>query len=481
MSQAMRSDLVRQITCVALLGAAVVALAIPAVAGAASVAYIDNGEVWLSSLDGAQKARLATPVVNADGDTETWLDVAHSDNGRIVAVRNKPGRMSQFSWFKVWEPDGSSTVEGPLNAPSGWAIYVYPLGFDITADGSHMAYGYSNTSSCCPTTLALGTYVRPVTNSVLDPINVASATRPSLLGSRMVAIDDSSSPHVVQTQNAGGNPYNDAFTPWLDTTGVGLDLNRVDVAANGQLTALGYETWSGGTQTVGKVAVLTTQGVDAAPTFPAAVDCFVPASGVAMDGSLSMDATALAWKDEGGVKVAGTPTTSADPCVMSSAPVVISASGQHPAIGGADVAKFQPTPTSTEQPPTTPGTSSPPPAAPPVQTGAVVTPKAPVLTVPAKLTAKALASARGVAVKVKVSGPGKVVITGRVPAKLMARSGKPRVVATGQATARSAGVVTVRLRFNAAARKRVRRLKGARLTLLVTHGGRSSTRSIKLR
>jgi hypothetical protein len=68
-----------------------------------------------------------------------------------------------------------------------------------------------------------------------------------------------------------------------------------------------------------------------------------------------------------------------------------------------------------------------------------------------------------------------------VPAKLMARSGKPRVVATGQATARSAGVVTVRLRFNAAARKRVRRLKGARLALQVTHGGRSSTRSVNLR
>ena len=48
-----------------LLAAVVAAVASPAVAGAASVAYVDNGEVWLSSLDGAQKARLATPVVNA--------------------------------------------------------------------------------------------------------------------------------------------------------------------------------------------------------------------------------------------------------------------------------------------------------------------------------------------------------------------------------------------------------------------------------
>ena len=30
-------------------------------AGAASIAYVDGGEVWLSSLDGTQKVRLATP------------------------------------------------------------------------------------------------------------------------------------------------------------------------------------------------------------------------------------------------------------------------------------------------------------------------------------------------------------------------------------------------------------------------------------
>ena len=72
----------------AALAAVVAAFAMPAVAGAASVAYVDKGEVWLASLDGVQKARLAVPVVNANGETEEWLDVAQSDGGRIVAVRN---------------------------------------------------------------------------------------------------------------------------------------------------------------------------------------------------------------------------------------------------------------------------------------------------------------------------------------------------------------------------------------------------------
>jgi hypothetical protein len=154
-------------------------LAAPSVAEAASIAYVENGEVWVSSLDGARKARLAGPVVNGNGATEKWLAVAASDGGRIVAARNVPGRMSQFSWFKVWEPNGTSTVEGPLNAPTGWTVYVYPLGFDVTADGQHMVYGYSNSSGCCPINFGRGFYVRPVTNSVLDPIIVSGPEEPT--------------------------------------------------------------------------------------------------------------------------------------------------------------------------------------------------------------------------------------------------------------------------------------------------------------
>ena len=236
-------------------------------AGAASIAYVDGGEVWLSSLDGAQKVRLATHVVNSSGETEKWLAVAASDNGRIVAARNFPGRISRFSSFKVWEPNGTSTVEGPLNAPNGWTTYVYPLGFDVTADGVHMVYGYSNSSSCCPISFAQGTYVRPVTNSSLDPINVSGWEHPTLFGNRMIA-------QSGETVNVQGDaaPYGTTFSPWLDVSGTGLELRRTDVAANGQLAAIELEQWDGGGQTVGKIAVLATQGVDQPPAFPAAVE-----------------------------------------------------------------------------------------------------------------------------------------------------------------------------------------------------------------
>jgi hypothetical protein len=435
-------------------------LTVSPAANAASIAYVQGGEVWLSSLDGKQKVRLATPVVNGAGQTEKWLAVAASDSGRIVAARNVPGRISRFSWFKVWEPNGTSTVEGPLNAPAGWTVYVYPLGFDVTADGRHMVYGYSNSSSCCPISFAEGTYVRPVTNSALDPIVISGQQEPTLFGSRVIAHEGA----TLNVQTTAATPYGTDFTPWLDVSATGLELRRTDLAANGRLAALELEQWSGGSQTIGRIAVVATQGVDQPPTF--AVDCFVPASGVAKEASLSADATRIAWKDDQGLKVAGAPTTAADPCALTSPPVVISPTASQGAIGGANVAAFLPAP-----PPARPPTGGPPP------TGGA----APVVTVPRKVTRTALARAKGVPIKVKVARAGKVKISGTVPARILRRRGRPIIVATGSATAKRAGTVRVRVRLTAAARKQRKRLKGARMTLRVSQGRLSTTTRVRLR
>ena len=445
--------------------AIVLLLTLAPAAGAASIAYVDGGEVWLSSLDGTQKVRLATPVVNTAGETEPWSAVAASDSGRIVAVRNFPGRMSSFSWFKVWEPDGTSTVEGPLNAPSGWTTYLYPLGFDVTADGKHMVYGYSNTSGCCPISFARGTYVRPVSNSPIDPINLSGEEHPTLFGSRVI----SHSGATVYVQTTSSPPYGPDFAPWLDASGTGLELRRTDIAANGRLAALEGEQWNGGTQTIGKIGVIATQGVDQPPTF--AVDCTMPASGIAKDVSLSADATRISWRDGQGLKVAGTPTTAAEPCVLTSPPVVISPTASEGAIGGANVAPFLPAP-----PPAGPSAGGPPSTGGPSTGGA-----APVATVPRRVTTKALAGARGVPIKVEVGRAGKVKLSGTVPARTLRRKGRPVVVATGSATAKRAGTVTVRLRLTAAAHKQRKRLKRARMTLRVSQGGLTTTKRVRLR
>jgi hypothetical protein len=438
-------------------------LTIAPAAGAASIAYIDGGEVWLSSLDGTQKVRLATHVVNSAGETEKWLAVAASDSGRIVAARNFPGRISRFSSFKVWEPNGTSTIEGPLSAPAGWSIYIYPLGFDITADGSHMVYGYSNSSGCCPGTVAHGFYVRPVSNSVLDPIDTSGQENPTLFGNRVIAHSGS----TVNVQGTSAPPYGTDFTPWLDTAATLLDVRRTDVAANGKLHAIELEEWSGGTQTIGKIALISMQSVDQSPTFPAAVDCYVPASGVAREPSLSADAARIAWTDGQGLKVAGAPTSAADPCELTAPPVVISPTASQGAIGGANMAAFLP--------------ASPPGGGGPSGGGPSTGGGAPAATVPKKITRGALATSKGVPIKVRVKRAGKVKIRGTVAAKVLRRKGKPVVVATGSATAKRAGTVTVRLRLTATGRKQRKRLKGARMSLRITQGKLSTTKRVTLR
>ena len=86
----------------------------------------------------------------------------------------------------------------------------------------------------------------------------------------------------------------------------------------------------------------------------------------------------------------------------------------------------------------------------------------------------------GALYEVKVASAGKVKISGSVPAKVL-RSSRSVVVATGSATAKRAGTVTVRLRLTSAARKKRGRLKGARMTLRVTQGRLSTTKRFKLR
>ena len=166
-----------------------------------------------------------------------------------------------------------------------------------------MVYGYSNSGFCCPIPFAQGTYVRPVTNSSLAPINVSGREHPTLFGSRMIAHSGS----VLNVQGASAPPYGTDFTPWLDVSGSGLELRRTDVAANGQLARAELEQWNGGTQEIGKIAVLAIQGVDQTPAFPAAVDCFVPAAGSPRTRHCQWTRRASPGRTASGLKVAGTP------------------------------------------------------------------------------------------------------------------------------------------------------------------------------
>jgi hypothetical protein len=434
------------------------ALTAPAAARAGSIAYIDNGEVWISSLDGAKKARLSA----GEGD---WREVAAADDGHVLGVRLQSGKISQLSNIQLWGANGAVLSQGPLSyASRGWSSYVAPLGLDLTSDGTFLAYGYSGYTGIVPNaTFYSGHNVILSDNKTLiQPIGQGGYKWPSLIGRRVVAAEGSR----IVVQNAGaGNPFATQWTTLLDVGGIpGMELRRTDIAATGRLVAIELDATDPAPD---KIAVVSIAGLDTPVTFPAAVDCFLPATGNAVDVTLSQDGTRIAWKDADGLKSAGVPTTDADPCVLSSPPVLISPTGSSPSIGGLDVGVLLPVPPA--------GGGGPAPS-----TGA--TPPTISLTLPSKLKATALTSRKGFTVEVRVPAAGKVTVTGAVPAsKLGMKGSKPVTVVSGSATAKRAGAVRIKLRATAKARRSAKRLRGAKLTLRVVQGATRTARTVTLR
>ena len=102
-----------------------------------------------------------------------------------------------------------------------------------------MVYGYSNTTGFSPIIFGRGFYVRPVTNSSLEPIAVSGWLHPTIFGSRVIA--HSGSDVVLQDPST---TYESHFEDWLTTTpGGALTVDRSDAAANGQLIALEFENY----------------------------------------------------------------------------------------------------------------------------------------------------------------------------------------------------------------------------------------------
>jgi hypothetical protein len=428
----------------------VLALAAPP-AGATTVAFVDGNAVWLASPDGTQRRQLA----GATSDGRVWRELTQSDNGRVLAVRREPGKISQLNSFTLWGPDGAVIHEGSLTHQLGWSTYVYPVTLDLTADGSNVVYGYSNMTGVPPMyQFDRGTYVMYADRApASEPFGISGQEWPTVVGNRIVAGYGG----TVSTQRTDGAlPWSTDFDPWLDLSGTGLVRTRTDVAASGTVAAVELVEWTGGTRTQGKIAMLSIEGPGGALR---GGDCFLPAQGVADDVSLSQDGTLLAWQDDRGVVVAGMPDFSgAEPCTLTKPPVVISATGTMPSLGPAVVSS-----------------PAPPPAPPAGGGGPVGTPggtasAALKATVPARVKAAALRT--GLRIRVRVGAGGPVTIVGRVRGKVVAR---------GSAKAKGAGTIVVRLRATRAARKRLARLRGRTLVVRVTAGGRSTTVRRKLR
>ncbi|HTU14932.1 MAG TPA: hypothetical protein VMF31_07025 [Solirubrobacterales bacterium] len=406
-------------------------------AGAATVAYLDGGSVWLKSDDGTKSKRLSGPTP----DGRVWREIAQADNGRVIAVRREPGKIAPLNTFTLWGKDGEEIYQGSLKAQPGWSTSAFPVSLDLTADGRNVVYGYSNMTGFYPNTqFETGTYVLYADRTpATEPFRIAGWKWPTTVGDRIVTADGGT---VNVQREMAQVPFALDFDPWIDTSPTGLELQRTDVSANGTVAAIELVAWTGGEMTTGKIAMVRgTLGGEIGSG-----DCFLPAQGVATDVSVSADGRLVTWQDDRGVVVAGSPDFSgAEPCVLTRSPVVISATGEMPSFGSASLG----------------GDGGPGPG--PGEDGFAV-------TLPVRVTAKGLV--RGVVVKVRVAKAGAVKIVGTVGG---------RIVARGLGRAKGAGLVKVKLRLLAKYRGRPGSLKGEKMKLKVTAPGGAETVRLKLR
>jgi hypothetical protein len=454
------------------------ALLVPATAvHAAGVAYIDGGQVWVSSLDGQTKVQLSPTPTDPPG--EQWIDVAQGDGGQVIGVRNVPGRQGQFATFAVWQADGTLTDQGPMQNISGYSVNVLPLSLDLTPDGKSMVYGYSLSRYTSQYEFAEGFVTQPVsTRSASTPFSVSGRQWPTLAGKRVVAWE--SGQISVQNDNEQA-PYGQDFTPWVPIGG-SFKARRTDVAANGKVAAVElYEPNPGsGDDLQQRIGMFPITGLGGSVS-PVDHDCFLPTAGKGKEVSLLQDATKVAYVDDGGVRVA--PVTDFAAVVTDCAPttpVTIAPAGRHPSLGPIDVAALyaRRNPVVTVTPP--PGTGSTPTTTTPTTSGTAAVPK---VTLAATAKALTLGKAAGVPVTVTLAKAGKVTLALTVSSKVLGLKGKakPVVVATGAGTAKAKGRLTVRLKATAAGRRKLAKLKGRALTLRITFGGRTTTKVVKLR
>jgi len=292
-----------------------------------SVSYTAGGNLWLSSLNGKKKKKLAA---KPKGKVR-WIETAQSDNGRVIAVKRDPAKISNLNSYVLWGPTGKRIIQGSLTADSGWTQYVMPLSLDLTSDGGTLVYGYQYFTYNFPVSnIEDGTSVKSVKASYLKPVNISGELWPTTVGNRIVAQQQDV---FAGVQKANKAPYGNDFTGWFSTESLGLDLQRTDVSANKKIAAAELVSPSNDDRDLSVILVSKINGLGGGIASGA---CLLPSKGQAENVSISQDGKSIAWQDKRGVVVSGIPTFGgSDVCKLTRGARVIAKGGTFPSIGRA--------------------------------------------------------------------------------------------------------------------------------------------------
>jgi hypothetical protein len=409
-------------------------LAAPAVANADSIVYVDQGSVWVAAPDGSRKVQVTTGG--------SWHSPTQADDGRIAAVQGTGP-------ITVMARDGRplhTITTPPAKSGDGGTFAPNPVQLSFSPDGTKLAYAYVAYS--CPVASTCGSIQRSV---FYTDANVTQATPHTVFGNQHSVSDpewvtDSRTlvfggyGRQVAIDDLDAGDYNSR--PWMVPNG---DMGDGEVTRDGRRLAV--------TGDYGPNKIIAFFAVDGdvkttIPRYPDFVCAFTQGDERYADPTWAPDGDGIAWESSAGITVSRfTKFAAGDGCALPN-DIVLSATGSEPDWGPADPPAAAYTP---------PMAVPAPPAAPTVPAPA---PKASIAL--AKTTKKALR--KGLAVKVTVPAAGKV----RVAAVT-----KGKTIATGTATAKKAGTVTVRLSNT---RKKVKTL-----TLRLTFNNDTTTHTLKVR
>jgi Tol biopolymer transport system component len=304
--------------------AGVAVLAAGASAHADSIVYVDGGNVWSASPDGARKVQLT--------DGGDWHSPTQADDGTIAAVKG-------LGPIQVLAADGrpirTITTE-PARSGDGGTFAARPVQLSFSPDGSRIAYSY--VANSCPDGSTCGTVQR---STFYTYANVTEASPQSLFGEQFSVSDPEWITNdrtivfggfgtgVAIDDLAGGG--DSSFTRWIPRPAkdvadgeVSRDGKRlVFVSDYGAKANLLFSAVSGDVKT---------QNPPPDPT-PA---CNTGTDSAFSDPSWSPDSTSVAFHDSDGIETLRFSGFGPNHCEITGPSKVLAAGGSEPDWGPAD-------------------------------------------------------------------------------------------------------------------------------------------------